>query len=84
MSLHRGQLRTLYGIERDLADSDPDLDALFVAFASATGRPEMPDAEHISTRRLKVLSRLRRRRTLSERVKQWWHRTGTLRDDQPA
>ena len=60
MSLHRGQLRTLYGIERDLADSDPDLDALFVAFASATGRPEMPDAEHISTRRLKVLSRLRR------------------------
>jgi hypothetical protein len=31
-----------------------------------------------------VLSRLRHRRTLSERVKQWWHRTGTLRDDQPA
>ena len=71
MSLHRGQLRTLYGIERDLADSDPDLDALFLSFASATGRPEMPDAENISARHLKVLSRLRRRRTLSERVKQW-------------
>ena len=72
MSLHRGQLRTLHGIERDLADSDPDLDALFLSFASAAGRPEVPAAENISARHLKVLSRLWPRRTLSERMKHWY------------
>jgi hypothetical protein len=34
--MRRRWLRTLQGIERDLADSEPDLDALFRSFAKCT------------------------------------------------
>ena len=39
MSLRRGQSRALRGIERDLADSDPGLNASFLSFAAHAGRP---------------------------------------------
>ncbi len=71
MSLRRGQVRALRGIERDLADSDPDLDAFFLSFASQAGRPVMPRVETIGAGPLKLLARLRRRRTLTERMKDW-------------
>ncbi len=71
MSLRRGQLMALRGIERDLADSDPGLDALFLSFASQAGRPVMPWVETVGAGPFKLLARLRRRRTLTERMKDW-------------
>jgi hypothetical protein len=71
VSLRRGQSRALRGIERDLAGSDPDLNAAFLSFAAHAGRPTMPRVEKVGTGPLRIFARLRRRRTLAERVKDW-------------
>lgn len=70
MNLRRPQQRTLRGIERDLADSDPGLDALFLSFARHVTRREVPQAEKISHWPLRMLARLRLRRgrTRAERT----------------
>ena len=72
MSLRRGQSRALRGIERDLADSDPGLNASFLSFAAHPGRPLMPRVEKIRPRPLRIFTRLRRRRTLAERMRVWY------------
>jgi hypothetical protein len=71
VSLRRGKLRALRGIDHELADSDPDLDALFQWFTSQAGRHEMPRAENVGARPRQMLARLRRRRPLAERMKDW-------------
>jgi hypothetical protein len=71
VSLRPSQLRALRGIERDLADSEPDLDALFGSFATQGGRSKAPRAEKIGARPLWIFARLRRRRPLTERMKDW-------------
>jgi hypothetical protein len=67
----RRQLRTLRGIERDLAGSDPGLDAMFRSFARRTGGPGVPRVEKIDRRRFWVLGRRRRQRSLTDRMKDW-------------
>jgi len=62
--------RTLHGIERDLAGSDPDLDALFRSFARCTGGRDMSWLERIGRKRFLLFGR-RRQRTLAERMKAW-------------
>ena len=71
MSLRRGQSRALRGIERDLADSDPRLNAYFLSFAAHAGRPLVPRVEKIRARPLRIFARLRRRRTFAERMRDW-------------
>ena len=71
MSLRRGQPRALRGIERDLAESDPRLNAYFLSFDSHAGRPMMPRLEKIGKGPLRIFARLRRRRTLAERMRDW-------------
>jgi Protein of unknown function (DUF3040) len=66
VNLRRRQQRTLRGIERDLADSDPDLDALFLAFARHVARREVPQVEKMSHWPPRILARLRRGRTGAE------------------
>ncbi len=61
----RGRLRALRRMEREIAESDPGLDALFSSFARRTWGREMPGTETIPARRLKVLGWLRRDRTLA-------------------
>jgi hypothetical protein len=67
--LRRGQLRALRGIERDLAESDPRLNAYFLSFDAHAGRPMIPKVEKIGKGPLRIFARLRRRRTLAERMK---------------
>ena len=47
MSLRRRQLRILRGMERELADSEPGLDALFQGFARRTNGHDMRWVEMI-------------------------------------
>ena len=70
MTTRRRWLRTLQGIERDLADSDPGLDALFRSFARRTGGRDMSWVEKLDRRRFPWFGR-RRGRTLTERMKDW-------------
>jgi hypothetical protein len=63
VNLRRRQLRTLRRIERDVADSDPGLDALFRAFARHAARREMPRVEKVDYRPFRILARLRRGRS---------------------
>ena len=58
MSLRRGQSQALRGIERDLADSDPRLNAYFLSFAAHAGRPLMPRVEKIRARPLRIFDHL--------------------------
>ena len=51
MSLRRHQLRILRRIERDVDDSDPGLDALFLGFARRTGGHDMRWVEKIDAKR---------------------------------
>ena len=51
MSLRRRQLRILRGMERELADSEPGLDALFQGFARRTNGHDMRWVEMIDGRR---------------------------------
>jgi hypothetical protein len=48
VSLRRRQLRTLRGIERELADSDPDLEAYFWSFSVLARTRRMPRREQDS------------------------------------
>lgn len=70
MNLRRRQLRALQAIERDLAESDPGLDALFGSFARRIGGCDMRWVEKVDRRRLRI-SAWRRERRLSERMKDW-------------
>ncbi len=63
MSRRRSPSRALRDIERDLADSDPGLDAFFLSFTRRTWGREMPQTETIPARRLNLLAWLRRERT---------------------
>jgi len=70
VNLRRRQLRVLRAIERDLA-GDPGLDAYFRSFARRTGGREAPQVEKIGARPFRILARLRRGQTLTERAKDW-------------
>ena len=65
----RGQLRTLRRIERDLADSDPGLEALFLAFARRARGRDIPHAEKLDNGPLRMLARLWHGRTVAESAK---------------
>jgi hypothetical protein len=55
VSLRRRQLRILRGIERDIADSDPGLDALYLGFARRTGGHDLRWVERIDVKRWRWL-----------------------------
>lgn len=55
MSLRRCQLRILRSIERDLADSDPGLDALYQGFARRTNGYDLRWLEKVERRRFRIL-----------------------------
>ena len=55
VSLRRRQLRILRGLERDLADSDPGLDALFLGFARRTGGHDLRWVEKVDVKRWRWL-----------------------------
>ena len=57
-------------MERDLASSDPGLDALFRSFARRTRGYDLSWVEEISRRRFLLFGR-RRERKLTERTKDW-------------
>jgi hypothetical protein len=71
VSLRRRQLRILRSMERDLADTDPGLDALYLGFARRTGGHDMRWVEKIDRRRriFPRRSRRRRERNPGERIK---------------
>ena len=77
MSLSRRQLRTLRGIERDLARSEPGLDAWFLSFAAAVRGCDMPQAERVPRWPSRMLGRVWRGPSVSARVAAWyaenWH-----------
>ncbi len=70
MSLRRRQLRSLRSIERDLADSDPGLDALYLGFARRTNGCDLRWLEKIERRRFWIFSR-RNEQGRSGPVKDW-------------
>jgi hypothetical protein len=55
VSLRRRQLRILRSLERDLADTDPGLDALFLGFARRTSGHDMRWVEKIDARQRRWL-----------------------------
>ena len=69
MSLRRRQLRILRGMERELADSDPGLDALFLGFARRTNGHDMRWVEMIDRRRRWLFFRRRQAPSPGERIK---------------
>lgn len=71
MSLRRRQLRILDRMERDLADSDPGLYALYQGLARRTSGRDMRWVEKIDRRRFWIFPRRRRERSLGERMKDW-------------
>ena len=71
VSLSRRQLRTLRGIERNLACSDPALDAWFVSFAGLLQGRDMPTAERLPRWPSRLLWRLWRGPSVSELVAAW-------------
>jgi replicative DNA helicase len=77
VSLRRRQLRILRGIERDLAGSDPGLDALFLAFGRRTRGLDLRSVERIDRR--PMLARLRRKQAVTEQAAD---RCAENRDDQ--
>jgi len=68
VSLRRRQLRTLRRIERDLAESDPGLDALYQGLARRTSGRDLRWLEKVDRRRFRIFSR-RHERSLGERMK---------------
>jgi hypothetical protein len=68
VSLRRRQLRILRGTERELADSEPGLDALFQGFARRTNGHDMRWVEMIDRGRRWLFFRRRPEPSLSERV----------------
>jgi hypothetical protein len=71
MTMRRRSLRTLQRIERDLTGSDPGLDALFRSFARRTGGCDMSWVEKVGRKRFLLFGRRLRKRTLTERMKDW-------------
>jgi hypothetical protein len=71
VSLRRRQQRVLRRTERDLAASDPGLNAFFFEFTSRAGGCEMPRLEHVAPWPLRMLARPWRGRSVSERFKDW-------------
>ena len=69
MSLRRRQLRILRGMERELADSDPGLDALFLGFARRTNGHDMRWVEMIDRRRRWLFFRRQQEPGPGERMK---------------
>jgi hypothetical protein len=71
--MRRRSLRALQRIERDLAGSDPGLDALFRSFARRRGGRDFSWVEKIERSRRRMFGTLgrRRERTLTERMKDW-------------
>jgi hypothetical protein len=69
VSLRRRQLRILRRIERDIADSDPGLDALYLGFARRTSGRDMRWVEMIDRRRRWLFFRRRPEPSPGERVK---------------
>lgn len=65
-----GKLRTLRRIERDLADSDPGLDALYQGFARRSRGLDLRWLEKADRKRFRIFSR-RHERSLGERIKDW-------------
>jgi hypothetical protein len=59
MNLLVGRRRTLRGIERDLADSDPRLATLLADFTQLTRDEDMPAAEELKLGPISMLTRLR-------------------------
>jgi hypothetical protein len=66
----RRQLRTLRGMEHDIADSEPGLYAFFLGFNRRAFGREMPLTEKVPGP-LRRLMRRRRRQALTERTKDW-------------
>ena len=74
MTKRRRSLRALQRMERDLAGSDPGLEALFQSFARRTRGWDMSWVEEVGRKRFVlfgILGRRRRERTLTERMKDW-------------
>jgi hypothetical protein len=76
MNLRLTRRRALREIERDLADSDPRLDELFLLFTRLASGARIPGAEKIRTMPLRLLSRLgpqadRRRAGEDGRAQPW-------------
>ena len=69
MSLRRRHLRILHDMERDLADSEPGLDALFLGFARRTSGHDMRWVEMIDRRRRWPFFRRRQEPSSAERMK---------------
>jgi hypothetical protein len=78
VSLSRRQLRTLHGIERDLACSDPRLNEFFLLFSGGFRGYEMPRVERVSRWPSRMLARLWGGRNVTERVAAWY--AGNWRD----
>jgi hypothetical protein len=68
VSLRRRQQRILRGMERDLADSDPGLDALFLGFARRTSGHDMRWVENIDQERRRLFFRRRPEPSTGEQV----------------
>jgi hypothetical protein len=77
VSLSRRQLRTLRGIERDLACSDPRLNEFFLLFSGGFRGYDMPPVERVSRWPSRMLARLWGGRNVTERMAAWyaenWH-----------
>jgi len=71
VSLSRRQLRTLRGIERDLARSEPCLDAWFLSFAAGVRGSDMPQAERMPGWPSRTLGRFWRGPRVSALVAAW-------------
>ena len=74
MTKRRRSLRALQRMERELASSDPGLEALFQSFARRTRGWDMSWVEEVGRKRFVlfgILGRRRRERTLTERMKDW-------------
>lgn len=71
-----GRQRALGGIARDLADTDPRLDELFLSFNERACGWKMPRSERIRARPLELIARIGRRvRAPSDDYKSmagWW------------
>jgi len=70
VTMRRRSLRVLQRMERDLASSDPGLDALFRSFARRTRGYDLSWVEEVGRKRFLLFGR-RRERKLTERMKDW-------------
>jgi hypothetical protein len=68
VSLRRRQLRILRGMERELADYEPGLDALFQGFARRTNGHDMRWVERIDRRRRWLFFRRQQAPSPAERM----------------